>query len=226
MPAQQSSHVNHYATPQTYHGYQPTANRTGIPPGAGYNPPRAVEVYHLSDTANLSIPEDIREQFQRDEPGRVLFFTTPPLDTLPPYKKGAAIGHSAKYMAEKIRRAEALSEKRKREGVLELEEDAQRKKAKHEKDEVLTTEVADLTTKAINLLEKQITNSTKATYRQLYGDEWEAALETDVERLGNIQAATKARMIAIDEHEKRMKERKIIPLKRSGVFLDDLDPRY
>ena len=42
---------------------------------------RAPEAYVLSDTANESIPKDIRDQFPQDDQGRVLFFTRPPIDT-------------------------------------------------------------------------------------------------------------------------------------------------
>ena len=42
-----------------------------------YNPPRAPEVYTLADDA--AIPKEVKEQFQCDDEGRLLFFTAPPV---------------------------------------------------------------------------------------------------------------------------------------------------
>lgn len=72
----------------------------GQPHGNIYNPPRPPEVYTLPDVVNEAFPEGVRQQFQCDESGRVLFFTAPPLDRA---HKGlssdsAGLGHSAKYL--------------------------------------------------------------------------------------------------------------------------------
>ena len=66
-----------------------------------YNPPRPPEVYTLPDNVNEVLPPEIRENFQQDAVGRVLFFTAPPLDRshkgmAPP---SADLGHSIKYLA-------------------------------------------------------------------------------------------------------------------------------
>lgn len=66
-----------------------------------YNPPRTSEVYTLADGANNALPPTLRQTFQRDEVGRVLFFTAPPLDR---FHKGlssgsAGLGHSIRYLA-------------------------------------------------------------------------------------------------------------------------------
>lgn len=66
-----------------------------------YNPPRPPEVYTLPDTLNDAIPPEVRQSFQHDGAGRILFFTAPPLDRL---HKGisndsAGLGHSIKYLA-------------------------------------------------------------------------------------------------------------------------------
>ncbi|XP_044717589.1 bromodomain-containing protein [Hirsutella rhossiliensis] len=45
-----------------------------------YNPPRPPEVYTLTDGANDALPTALRQGFQHDDAGRVLFFTAPPLD--------------------------------------------------------------------------------------------------------------------------------------------------
>ncbi|POR35458.1 Chromatin structure-remodeling complex subunit RSC1 [Tolypocladium paradoxum] len=85
------------------------AARTPFAPAAGnaaphanvYNPPRPPEVYTLPDNVNEALPPPLRQGFQHDGAGRVLFFTAPPLDRS---HKGlspgsAALGHSVKYLA-------------------------------------------------------------------------------------------------------------------------------
>ena len=66
-----------------------------------YNPPRPPEVYTLPDTVNEVLDTTIRQQFQHDESGRLLFFTTPPIDRpqngVSPSSTG--LGHSARYLA-------------------------------------------------------------------------------------------------------------------------------
>lgn len=93
-----------------------------------YNPPRPVEVYTLPDGLDASIPPEIRDQFQRDDQGRVLFFTAPPLNRPHPgvAKEHAGLGHSVAYLADKKQRDEEREKKRKeREEFREL---VQRKK--------------------------------------------------------------------------------------------------
>lgn len=66
-----------------------------------YNPPRPPEVYTLPDNVNEVLAPELRQQFQHDDSGRVLFFTAPPFDRS---HKGispasAGLGHSARYLA-------------------------------------------------------------------------------------------------------------------------------
>ena len=44
-----------------------------------YNPPRAPEVYTLTDDIDRAIPKDVKDQFQCDDNGRLLWFTSPPI---------------------------------------------------------------------------------------------------------------------------------------------------
>ena len=77
-------------------------NPSNGPPHANmYNPPRPPEVYTLPDNVNEVLAPEIRQQFQHDDSGRVLFFTAPPFDRA---HKGvspssAGLGHSARYLA-------------------------------------------------------------------------------------------------------------------------------
>jgi hypothetical protein len=79
---------------------------------------RAPEAYVLSDTANESIPKDIRDQFPQDDHGRVLFFTRPPIDTRhmitgrTASDKGKPLMHTTKYLEAKEARDKLLSERK------------------------------------------------------------------------------------------------------------------
>ncbi|KAI0106317.1 hypothetical protein F4776DRAFT_657721 [Hypoxylon sp. NC0597] len=98
-----------------------------------YNPPRPVEVYHLDDALNAKIPREVREQFQHDEAGRVLFFTQPPLDR--PHRglsnESATLGHSVRYLADRAREVEDRRAKRKARD--ELRQAEEKKKQESEK---------------------------------------------------------------------------------------------
>lgn len=72
-----------------------------VVPGNQYNVPRAPEVYTLVDSIDAAIPADVKSRFQRDNNGRVLFFTAPPLER--PHKgiseQHARLGHSVSHLA-------------------------------------------------------------------------------------------------------------------------------
>ncbi|KAM5366384.1 hypothetical protein ACJZ2D_010575 [Fusarium nematophilum] len=105
---QQTPMGNHMA--QAYGQVQiPPVARSPMAPTPGsamqggnvYNPPRPPEVYTLPDNVNEALPPELRQSFQHDSTGRVLFFTAPPLDR--PHKgishESAGLGHSIKYLA-------------------------------------------------------------------------------------------------------------------------------
>jgi chromatin structure-remodeling complex subunit RSC1/2 len=79
---------------------------------------RLPEAYVLSDTANESIPKDIRDQFPQDDQGRVLFFTQPPIDTRhmvtarTTADKGEPLVHSEKYLEAQESRLKAIAERK------------------------------------------------------------------------------------------------------------------
>jgi len=224
---QPRGHIEHSYTPQSGYGHPQPTGRNSITVGNAYNPPRPVEVYHLSDAANLSIPEDIREQFHRDEHGHVLFFSTPPLDTLPPVKHGQAVGNSVRYLAAKAKRDEAIKEKRKREQDAVEEQQSLAKKTKQEEEAALAGQVQVLTGKALQLLVKDMQEGTEGLYRAMLGDKWEDGMQADKSRLQKVQAEERRRMSEIEENRKKMTERQMISLKGAGgLYLDDVDARY
>jgi chromatin structure-remodeling complex subunit RSC1/2 len=103
------------------------------PGGHVYNVPRAPEVYTLSDPVDQAIPDEVREQFQRDESGRVLFFTAPPLHRRANHgvaEQYAGLGHSVRHLASIRQLREERARKRKeRDEALAREQEASKKRA-------------------------------------------------------------------------------------------------
>jgi len=153
-------------------------------PAQGYNAPRPIEVWHLPDPANASIPDDIRQQFQCDEHGRVLFFTAPPQATEPKTQ----LHHTAKYLAYKAKREEMLKEKRKRDAATVSLEAEARKRVKNE-DAVMMQKMAEAAKKAaLETMEQVLADATVQEYKALYGEKWKEGMERELQDLERKQA--------------------------------------
>ncbi|KAK4613193.1 Chromatin structure-remodeling complex subunit RSC1 [Fulvia fulva] len=180
------------------------------PPTANYRDPPPIEVYTLPDAANLSIPNEIREQYQRDEFGRVLFFTTPPVSA---DQTGAVRGHSVRYLAEKARRQEMINKKRKEREAEKEAEEQNAKKARLEAEQKTFAEIEELKKKALDVLDKQLATAVASELT-----------DQDLEALTEAQKATLERNQLVLEHEKQRKNMRSITL-GSTFFADDWDSR-
>lgn len=109
-----------YQHPGALPGYNmpPQLNR---PAPQVYNPPPPPSTFTLPDYITDRIPPDTAELYQKDENGKLLWFSVPPVDAMKVYElpnitgKGI-IGHSIEFLAKK----KQISEKRKqREAELE-----------------------------------------------------------------------------------------------------------
>lgn len=132
-----------------------------------YQTPQPVEVWKLQDSVNSSIPPDIRSQFQCDEQGHILFFTAPPLDVTFSEKEGPPLGHSARFLAETMRRDELLQSKRKRhvdEKITQAERTA--KAAKTQQDVAAAKENEDAR-KSFKAWEREMAGGTQEVFRYL-----------------------------------------------------------
>jgi chromatin structure-remodeling complex subunit RSC1/2 len=116
-----------------------------------YNVPRAPEVYTLAENLDAAIPAEVREQFQRDENGRVLFFTAPPLNRANNgvAEQYAGLGHSVSHLASNKQLREERARKRK-----ERDEALAREQESIKKQSAATAE-ADATRQAESELKKQ-----------------------------------------------------------------------
>lgn len=157
-----------------------------MPPAAGYNAalPPPIEVWHLPDSANVSIPEDIRQQFQCDEHGRVLFFTAPPAAT----ESITQLSHTAKYLAFKSKREEMLREKRKRDSLNSGGEIEARKRAKSEEVVMQGRVKEEVRRKTLKVMEDALADATVAEYQAMYGEGWKEAMERELQGLERRQA--------------------------------------
>ena len=221
-----ATHLDHYSTPSSRHPQSTTVHRSTTAAAAGYNAPRPSEVYHLPESANAAIPLDIREQFQRDDKGNILFFTTPPIDVLPPVNEGSAVGHTAKYLANKIRRKMALKEQRKAAGLPETEEAPVTKKVKITSIAPAQQTVEDLRDKGLMLLIDQMNQGTEQIYRDIYGLQWEEGMKYEQEKLMIVQNEAELRKVELEASERRRTEQARMSLEDKGLYLDDYDPRY
>ena len=221
--AASSAHLDHYATPNRY--VNPRVAGPSVPAQ------RLPEVGHLPENANLAIPEETRNQFQQDENGHVLWFAAPPVDTLPPAKPHSAIGHTAKYLAEKIRRRKALTEKRKAEGLAEGEEMQPQivvKKARYGVDGDLQQQIDELTVKALWRWNEQMQEGTDRIYQSLYGEHWEEGKKHEMEKLAQVQADERRRQaeVAKMKRESGAWDAAKASCRDLGVYKDDWDPRF
>lgn len=169
-------------------------------------------MYTLPDQANLSIPSEIREQYQRDEFGRVLFFTTPPVSA-GQGATGLPTGHSVRYLAAKARRAQQLAQKR-QERDLQLQADERlAKKARLEADERAGEDIEALKKRAFSVFETQLADGVD-------GDLGDRGLT----RLSAAQKAAAEQMQAMALNDARRDEVRRIRLE-GDVFADDWDNR-
>lgn len=154
-----------------------------------YNPPRAPEVYTLSDAANSAIPADIRAQFHKDEYGHVIFYTAPPLavDTLP--EEAQTLGHSLRYLADKARHEEELEKKRKaRAAQLEIEASEKIKRMKANNESKVEMALRQ-NVKALSSWTEQMEEGTDEMYKQMYGENWKEMRELHLQKLALEQTA-------------------------------------
>ncbi|KAK7529904.1 chromatin structure-remodeling complex protein-like protein rsc1 [Phyllosticta citribraziliensis] len=222
---QQAAHANtiHHTIPHSPYASTPSAHHVA------YKPAQSIECYRLDDHTNATIPPHLRDQFQQDEQGRLLLFTAPPLDVLPPLPddaEPAPLGHSAQYLAARKKRAAMIAEKRKREEEEtpgRVAQEAAAKKARIEQGaRDLQHRVIELAGKATVALESHLAEATVADLRALYGDDWKDRLNGDIERMlaaqEKVRKVEEERMARERDWEQREKER--VRIEGVGAMLE------
>jgi len=193
----------------------PNPNTYGARPSTAtnYRDPPPIEVYILPDQANLSIPSEVREQYQRDEDGRVLFFTAPPVMSEDTTDAGKPLGHSVRYLAEKARRKDMLEKKRGERELEKQQEERVAKKARLEAGVQTQAGIDSLMRKGLGVLERQLVESIDGGLGEV--------------ELGHLTAAQKAAVElhrAVEANKTQRAEVRKVRL-GEGVFADDWDNR-
>ncbi|EED14141.1 RSC complex subunit (RSC1), putative [Talaromyces stipitatus ATCC 10500] len=228
VAAQPSPQAYTQASPYTANRYPAPTAAAPAPAAPVYNPnaPRPVEVFHLSDTANAAIPTEVRSQFHCDDHGRVLFFSTPPMDIVASTSTKKPLGHSLKYLAAKA----AKEEKRKRRLEEEQQQQPVTKQARitlvPEKETLDPSRLKNLISKTVSLLTQNITTGTEELYNSLYGNkksEYQAADQRQLDHRVKTytlmkQAATQLRTQTVNELAPKETD-----FRRGGVYLEDIN---
>lgn len=208
-----------FQTPRAAPGYQQPYLQQ-MPPN--YKAPQAVEVYVMADHANNSIPPEIREQFQRDEKGRVLFFTAPPLNVEQPLTKdGRALGHSARYLAAKAKKEALKASKRKADEANMAGHDAAAKKAKADEEQKYKTAVEDLGSKALSALQDQLAVATKADLTRLFDGQTEERIAQVLDQLTAVQQVATRKQLEREIHAKEREEKRRITVTGMTARLEE-----
>lgn len=184
--------------------------------GNVYNPPRQSEVYTLPEMANSAIPADVRNQFHTDNYGKVLFFTTPPLNINPIPQRMQGLGHSLRYLADKARNKEADEKKRKARAARLEEEEKERVKRVKSEEAALAQFVLDQSAQMLRKVTENMDKETDELYKQMHGENWEEMRKEDLAKVVARQEAAleeKKSLEAFKEEQKKRDEAKNIGFK-------------
>lgn len=82
--------------------------------------------------------------------------------------------------------------------------------------------------KALEILITQLDQGTEAIYKDLYGEHWAAGMKHESEKLAVAQRERQQLNAEVEEMARKRKEREkeLVALRGTGVYLDDVDPRY
>lgn len=197
----------------------------------------------MSDAANASIPLTIRQQFPCDDSGRVLWFTTPPLNNAESLSQvvssgdGKLLQHSEEFLKKREEKRRLREEREKEKEKKKVEEKNENEQAGNANGDDLgdgrdpkrrkTATDAEVDTLVLQTLTNKILDSNQEWYRVQYGDraaEIEGLDELrSQERLARVQE--KKRYFEKrnrEEGERREREKRL----EGRVFRDDRDERY
>lgn len=220
-------------SPYTANRYAaPTPTPAPAPAAPVYNPnaPRPIEVFHLSDAANAAIPADVRSEFHCDDRGRVLFFSTPPMDMVSSATVAKKqLSHSLKYLAAKAEREKQRKRRleRREQETVDNQSSTKRARLNTETEPIDPSRLTNLISKTVSLVAKTITTGTSTFYNTIYPDPQTAAkyAEADArQREQDAKAYALARKVADEINESSVDEfaSRATDLRRAGVYLEDV----
>ncbi|KAL1303346.1 hypothetical protein AAFC00_006745 [Neodothiora populina] len=201
---------------QTNHPIQPPRPTT-----SSYRDPAPIEVYTLPDVANASIPPSVRQQFEQDDQGRVLFFTAPPMYLAADDDKSAKnLAHSIRFLADRARRRDEIARKRK--AYEDSKADAQKaaKRARLQDARSVAQKREESRQEALAALEEQLVEGARRRLRGAYGDaEWKKGLDKELDLLEAEQREALERRRLVEEHERDKAESRCVKLGSAGTLL-------
>lgn len=82
--------------------------------------------------------------------------------------------------------------------------------------------------KALELMIAQLDQGTEAIYKDLYGEHWAEGMKYEQEQLAAAQRERQQLNSEVAESARKRKEKEMemVALRGTGVYLDDIDPRY
>lgn len=82
--------------------------------------------------------------------------------------------------------------------------------------------------KALEIMIAQLDQGTEAIYKDLYGEHWAEGMKCEQEKLAAAQRERQQLNSELAESARKRKEREkgMVSLRGTGVYLDDIDPRY
>ena len=186
------------------------------------------DVFYLQ-AANAAIPEDIRNEFQQDEHGHVLFFSKPPIAVQRPEHNTPPVQLSTKLRAARIRsRLEDEKHVKDVEPTMNgIERPVKRTKQSEVNGPRDTPLAATLDSWRDWLNQHQ--KGTNEIWKVNHGENWEQAKRADQSRLVERQAAAKAHQEELDAKapsESRFLEETRLMFRGATIYKDDINPRY
>ncbi|KAK2747302.1 hypothetical protein FQN57_002200 [Myotisia sp. PD_48] len=187
-PYQSAPNPQAYATPVNFPSYQVNRSpQVPIPPPM-YNPnaPRSVETFHLRNSQDGLIQKEVKEQFQQDDQGNILFFSVPPLDIVSTTHDG--LGHSIEYLAAKEKRRKFTQCSNNGDQAEETT-----RQALDDTSSVRTQTPENLKMEAVSFFIDRVRECTEDFYRLHYAEEATTIKNSDSRILANKREAEKAR---------------------------------
>jgi chromatin structure-remodeling complex subunit RSC1/2 len=170
----------------------PTPSNTALPHANANATMHAAPRYDswiLYDDVDASIPREVRDQFQTDDKGHVLFFTAPP-QSRPNHgvaEENATLGHSVRYLS----------------GIAQHR--AERERKRKERDEALRQQEADRATRDRELREAAERQMGAAVGRHI-GD-WILGMQHENEEMERELAPVRAQKAAWIAERDAMKQK-------------------
>lgn len=220
--AYQASPVPHpypAAQPPAYPPQYPSNRLHAAAPVYNPNAPRPVEVYHLTDAGNAAIPPETRQQFDCDERGHIFWFTSPPLDIIPPSQPQLA--HSLKYLARREERQKQIAERKRQREEEDKQREDEEKRRRVEEDKEVADRAGALLPRALLCLVKQIETGTDQFYKTVYGDQADNARAADEEAHQRRLLEHRKECEAREKLKSQCSKDGSVSLKRSSMYLGD-----